>query len=766
MSSSTAHPATSSSTNPFDLLRKLKRPPKPPAPARTKPPSPATPTKPPSTAESRSKSGDTENNTPTSPINVPKPPPAAPTKPSSSPKALPAPKASPIARAAAVITLDKPPTTADSSPKPSKRKVPSTASPTPATPQKRNKSAQPPPTVASGPNALPHRPLSSVPTRASAQANGIPTVTKVDTSDPASIGVATSESLDMTLVALQPDQALPFLGACYVCPLIGLFSAHGYRFKAVPELAKQLRQVVAQTNKSPSGEIPASVTLHFYPCFSPRTSSAVVIASVTTKTAAEDPYAFHCGSTVVDVEFTELARLLGKLDLKKGCAVLALKPVAESGVLSAEATLPTFRDIFCSRDGKENRFELPNFLPVLDNSSPILTLPPDWKNAIVKVLSRENPIALTFGAKGVGKSTFSRFLLNQLLCRYREVAYLDCDLGQPEFTPIGLVSLNIVTAPIIGPSFTHLKRPAHSLFIGANSPKDEPDYYVSSVLHLFQIYQSRYASTMPLVINTQGWIKGMGYDLLAHMLSVMQPNILIGLAPPSQSLASGLSDLFSFVSNGGCKFVEIPSAAEMISKYTAADLRSLGIISYFAQRDADRPYNWSERWSINFKTPFQVALSRIRLKCIGGEVPTSETLRAVNGTIVGLVVDETEYEEVGFPEFLPSGARTAQIRVVSPRAGPPLDPQKSNCVGLGVVRAVDLDTDSLFLVTPVSLDVLRDVNLLVRSAGIEMPPSLWVNGLEAVGGDRPYTTFSVAEGFGSVAARRMRHLQRRKLASK
>jgi polynucleotide 5'-hydroxyl-kinase GRC3/NOL9 len=34
--------------------------------------------------------------------------------------------------------------------------------------------------------------------------------------------------------------------------------------------------------------------------------------------------------------------------------------------------------------------------------------------------------------------------------RYRRVAFLECDLGQSEFTPGGMVSLNVVESPIFG----------------------------------------------------------------------------------------------------------------------------------------------------------------------------------------------------------------------------------------------------------------------------------------------------------------------------
>lgn len=41
------------------------------------------------------------------------------------------------------------------------------------------------------------------------------------------------------------------------------------------------------------------------------------------------------------------------------------------------------------------------------------------------------------GAKGAGKSTFGRLLANALLNLAREVAWLDADPGQPQFTVPG-----------------------------------------------------------------------------------------------------------------------------------------------------------------------------------------------------------------------------------------------------------------------------------------------------------------------------------------
>ena len=44
------------------------------------------------------------------------------------------------------------------------------------------------------------------------------------------------------------------------------------------------------------------------------------------------------------------------------------------------------------------------------------------------------------GTKGIGKSGFARLMVNTLLNDHPRVAYLDTDLGQPEFTVPGELS--------------------------------------------------------------------------------------------------------------------------------------------------------------------------------------------------------------------------------------------------------------------------------------------------------------------------------------
>jgi len=75
----------------------------------------------------------------------------------------------------------------------------------------------------------------------------------------------------------------------------------------------------------------------------------------------------------------------------------------------------------------------------------ITRIPETWEHATDRLLSEEhnNCIRLSrdyytklvvCGAKGVGKSTCLRYTVNKLLQKFSQIAVIDCDPGQPEFT--------------------------------------------------------------------------------------------------------------------------------------------------------------------------------------------------------------------------------------------------------------------------------------------------------------------------------------------
>ena len=186
---------------------------------------------------------------------------------------------------------------------------------------------------------------------------------------------------------------------------------------------------------------------------------------------------------------------------------------------------------------------LPGFRGMLsysDDSCHPLKIPDSWEATLGSILadwdqrSEGQRTLAVCGAKNVGKSTLARIIINRFLSPdtvtlpQGGVLLLDCDLGQPEFTPPGFISLIHVKGPILGPPHTHLTTPLESYFVGDVSWKTKPNMLDVALKVLLAIYRSSW-SHLPLVVNLDGWVKGLGEELLHTALSLVEPTELICL---------------------------------------------------------------------------------------------------------------------------------------------------------------------------------------------------------------------------------------------
>lgn len=54
--------------------------------------------------------------------------------------------------------------------------------------------------------------------------------------------------------------------------------------------------------------------------------------------------------------------------------------------------------------------------------------------------------------------------------RLKELYYLECDIGQSEFNPSGLIALHKVSQPLLGPPYTHCQKPEYTTHFAFNTP--------------------------------------------------------------------------------------------------------------------------------------------------------------------------------------------------------------------------------------------------------------------------------------------------------
>jgi polynucleotide 5'-hydroxyl-kinase GRC3/NOL9 len=358
------------------------------------------------------------------------------------------------------------------------------------------------------------------------------------------------------------------------------------------------------------------------------------------------------------------------------------------------------------------------------------------------------------------------------------VAFLECDIGQSEFTPGGMVALNIVERPIFGPPFTHPTLPHQAHYVGADNPRSSPSHYLRAIQALVETYRldlqnatsfvgvedesedDRIVDVIPLVVNTMGWTKGLGTDLTRRIEEMVQPTDVFTFdTSPHDGDGDGIEP------HGPRVHTLEPVTPP--SRFTAADHRALSLLSYFhanfpapAQLPPLQPATasaWDTSLPLCAQPPYELtsrlALDRIVLTGAGAEdVARTELVRVLAGALVALVSD-TEPSLSDDNEGL-----------YTPGAPPP-DPACSSCLGLALVRGVSSDGSKLQLLTPVPPETLVDVRVLVMGE-LRLPVWGWLDfrsadGEQADAGDVPFLRWGRSTGAGGERRRVRRNIMRR-----
>ncbi|RKP39585.1 hypothetical protein BJ085DRAFT_32735 [Dimargaris cristalligena] len=415
------------------------------------------------------------------------------------------------------------------------------------------------------------------------------------------------------------------------------------------------------------------------------------------------------------------------------------------------------------------------------------TQPEDGKQAPSK-----NPLTvMVTGGKGVGKSTFTRTLINQMLTRYPRVAYLDTDLGQAEFGPPGSVYLHIVEHPMVGPSFTHLATPYAAHCVGTNTPRNSPDQYLAGIQHLVDVYRRQLApaksgdsistTEVPLVVNTHGWINDLGYDMLESIWKMLHPDHVVLLHQVGLAASQIFQDNFEVFINqqrdnepatSQLHIVNSPASGQGGKPFlTSYDLRILATCLYFYSQPGHALIDPHLMNSVSMPTDSD------KLSAENGTPHNPNTDTTVTGArrVLGSSGQALPQPRLGLPlthrtpycvpwrklhfympfEAVPvsqllyalNGSIVALLKINPPSdpTQPPTTPApserphvvydyppvtSSTCVGYAVVRSICPTARELHLLSPVSPLILNHVNaLLLPSHTIsEIPNSLLAHG--------------------------------------
>jgi polynucleotide 5'-hydroxyl-kinase GRC3/NOL9 len=360
----------------------------------------------------------------------------------------------------------------------------------------------------------------------------------------------------------------------------------------------------------------------------------------------------------------------------------------------------------------------PSFHILFESSIPIArnTYPVSWQEAYHTVSQSGSPSILVCGQKGVGKSTFCQYLTNSLV-RRKTVTYLETDPGQPGFTPSGLISLNRFTQPVLSPPFIrsgiyNLIRCQH---IGNISPRDNPRHYIDCIADLL----SHDEGNGPTIINTPGWTKGTGFELLTSLIEIAKPEFVVVMAPEGNDTLA--RSLHPFTSPCGSNILVIGAANIIppVVPFTASELRTLGIMSYFHLTGVE---TWDFGTHLTEWKPWMVKYSGSRsergvqaIAIQGEELYLEDILLAINATMAAIViVKKTEDVEVVLT--------TEGLPVLMGRDSKYMDPKIARCVGYAIIRAVDVKKGTLMLLSPWDPSTLEeDEDVILERGRLNLP---------------------------------------------
>lgn len=195
----------------------------------------------------------------------------------------------------------------------------------------------------------------------------------------------------------------------------------------------------------------------------------------------------------------------------------------------------------------------------------------EWEPTLDAVLTEGGTVQM-IGGMDVGKTTFTRLLINRAVAAGKRIALLDTDPGQSEVGPPGCIGLAFVDAPV--GSLSDLA-PQALAFVGNTSPVAHLLEHAAGTARLAGLAGDRI-----LIVDTCGYIQGGGarrlhqieFDLLqpAHVIALQRSGELEPILAPLRHRA-------------GCR-VHTPPIPPMVTRKSPglrSQRRAMRFASYF-----------------------------------------------------------------------------------------------------------------------------------------------------------------------------------------
>ncbi|EFJ20213.1 hypothetical protein SELMODRAFT_177107 [Selaginella moellendorffii] len=145
----------------------------------------------------------------------------------------------------------------------------------------------------------------------------------------------------------------------------------------------------------------------------------------------------------------------------------------------------------------------------------------------------QGPRVMVVGPTDSGKSSLTKMLLGWAARQQWKPMYVDLDIGQGSITLSGAIAATPVETPVDPVEGIILDVPL-VYFYGHTTPSVNTELYKILVKELAHQLDLQFASNIAtrssgMVINTMGWVDGVGYELLLHSIEALNANVILVL---------------------------------------------------------------------------------------------------------------------------------------------------------------------------------------------------------------------------------------------
>lgn len=210
-----------------------------------------------------------------------------------------------------------------------------------------------------------------------------------------------------------------------------------------------------------------------------------------------------------------------------------------------------------------------------------LILPPARRSEALA--QSQGPRVIVVGPTDSGKSSLTRMLLGWASRQGWKPTFIDLDIGQGSITVPGTLVATPIEMPVDPIEGIPMEFPL-VYFYGHTTPSTNTDLYKVLVKELARTLEIQFtgnpeARAAGMVINTMGWVEGVGYELLLHAIETFNADVILVLG--QEKLYSMLRDKFK--AKPGVDIVKLHKSGGVVARSSKfrQRIRNLKTREYF-----------------------------------------------------------------------------------------------------------------------------------------------------------------------------------------